>query len=359
MKDRRLLISIHDRCQYRCHFCVYLQGTPSAKLGTEQWLSILEQAKASGFQTLEIGGRGEPTLSSDFIRIVSEAHDLGYKIELLSNAQNYRAILAVLPRISLLTINLNTVNENDFEKIHAPAGDISFQQCVRNIRKIISYISESNLDVGLKINYVVFGPSVLSAPAFPELVNRMFAVELGRQRRIYVCFQHMHNYVRGRGTLGIDINRLSKYLLFFKAFGPNEYLYRYSNVSEFLEKTRQMAEQLGGMKGRQGKPGKKEGASRRKAEKTRYVCDVYKKVLFVDNNGDLYGCFNPFRVANGLPIREDPFYCGNVVSQDLRQAVCRQLRPAPIIDVSRPYWQACLLCKAKPFNASSGKVSEK
>lgn len=351
MKDRRLLISMHDRCQYRCHFCIYLQGAPSNKLGAEQWLSILEQAKAAGFQTLEIGGRGEPTLSGDFIRIVSRAGDLGYKIELLSNAQNYRAILSVLPRINLLTINLNAVNEKDFKKIHAPVGDISFQKCVRNIGKVISHISENNLDVGLKINYVVSVHSVLSAPAFPELVNRMFAVELGRNRRIQVIFQHMHNYVGGRGTLGIDIDRLRKYLLLFKAYRHNEYLCRCSNVSEFLEKTKRMIEQLGKMRGT------KERGSRRKAGKTRYVCDVYKKVLFVDNNGDLYGCFNPFRVANGLPIKEDPFYRGNVVSQDLRQVVCRELRPVPVIDVSRPYWQACLLCKAKPFNGLRSKVS--
>ena len=77
-------------------------------------------------------------------------------------------------------------------------------------------------------------------------------------------------------------------------------------------------------------------------------CDVHRHVLFIDGNGDCYGCYNPFRAVNGLPIDKDPFFFGNLFTQSFEQITGARKRFNPVIDVSKPYWRPCLLCKAVP-----------
>ena len=63
-------------------------------------------------------------------------------------------------------------------------------------------------------------------------------------------------------------------------------------------------------------------------------------------NGDCYGCYNPFRAVNGLPMNKDPFFFGNLLSQSFEQITAERKGFKPVMDVSKPYWRPCLLCEA-------------
>ena len=65
-----------------------------------------------------------------------------------------------------------------------------------------------------------------------------------------------------------------------------------------------------------------------------YTCDVFHYVLFIDGNGDSYGCYNPFRAVNRLNKEKDPFYFGNLMSQSFEEVFSDKNSFRPVMDVS-------------------------
>lgn len=337
MEDKRLLISLYDGCQYRCGFCMYgyvKETQPLSKkesMSEQRWYDVLLEAYARGFRVLEIGGRGEPTLNPAFTRIVARAHELGYHVELLSNALNDKAIIEILPLIRHLTINLNAVDEEGMARIHVPYPGFSFDRCVSLVKNVISAISTKDLNIELKTNYVVTRQSLKDAFSFPQQVNRLLAPELGPGRYFFISYQHVHNYIKTLEYLGFDYEGLQKVLLLARLNSRQRFLSEHTNLMQFIKETEKLIERL---------------ETARCPEHTRYTCKVHRHVLFIDGNGDCYGCYNPFRAVNGLPIDKDPFYFGNLMSQTFGQIAAERKGFDPVMDVSKPYWRPCLLCKA-------------
>jgi MoaA/NifB/PqqE/SkfB family radical SAM enzyme len=343
MENKRLLISLYDGCQYRCGFCMYgyvKETQPLSKkesMSEQHWTDVLSAAYARGFRVLEIGGRGEPTLNPAFTRVVARAHALGFHIELLSNALNDKAIIEILPLIRHLTINLNAVDAEGMAKIHVPYPGFTFDRCVALVKNVVSAVSSKNLDIGLRTNYVLTKLSLKDAFSFPQQVNRLLAPELGSGRRFYIWYQHVHDYIKTPEYLGFDYEGLQKILLLARLNSRQKFLLENTNLMEFIKKTEKLIERL--------KPFSEKSAGDMNRHK-HYTCEVHRHVLFIDGNGDCYGCYNPFRAVNGLPIDKDPFYFGNLMSQTFEQITAPKNGFDPIMDVSKPYWRPCLLCKA-------------
>lgn len=308
-------------------------------MSPQRWYDVLSAAYARGFRELEIGGRGEPTLNPVFTKVVAMAHDLGYQVELLSNALNDKAIIEILPFIRQLTINLNAVDEHGMATIHQPSPGFSFDRCIGLVKNVMRSISARNLDVTLKTNYVISTQSLKDAFSFPQEVHRLLAAELGT-RRLYVSYQHVHSYIKTTKYLGFDYGGLQKVLLLARLNSREQYLLERTNLVDFIKKTELLLKRL---KPLSGKPGADiHGCSRH----TQYSCEVHKYVMFIDGNGDCYGCYNPFRAVNGLPIGKDPFFFGNLLSKSFEEIFFERNGFNPVMDVSKPYWRPCLLCKA-------------
>jgi MoaA/NifB/PqqE/SkfB family radical SAM enzyme len=343
MENKRLLISLYDGCQYRCGFCMYgyvKETQPLSKqdsMGEEDWYNVLSAAYARGFRVVEIAGRGEPTLNPAFTRIVAKAHALGYQIELLSNALNDKAVIEILPLIRQLTVNLNAVDEEGMARIHVPYPGFTFERCVALVKNVISAVSVQNPDIELKTNYVVTRKSLKDAFSFPEKLNRLFASELGPKRLFYISYNHVHTYIKTPEYLGFDHAELEKILLLARLNTSQDFLLAHTNLREFIRKTEILIERL---KPFFGKSGADAGKHRH------YNCDVHRHVLFIDGNGDCYGCYKPFRAVNGLPIDKDPFYFGNLMSKAFDEIIAQREGFDPVIDISKPYWKPCLLCEA-------------
>ncbi len=346
MEDKRLLISLYDGCQYRCGFCMYgyvKETQPLSKkdsMSEQHWYDVLSAAYARGFRVLEIGGRGEPTLNPAFTKVVARAHELGYHIELLSNALHDKAIIEILPLIRKLTINLNAVDEEGMARIHVPYPGFSFDRCVALVKNVVSAISTQNLNIKLRTNYVVTKQSLKDAFSFPEQVNLLLAPELGPQRHFYISYQHVHDYIKTPEYLGFDYKGLQRVLLLARLNSRQKFLLEYTNLMEFIKKTEKLIERL---KPFSEKPSRDANHCSKHAH---YTCEVHRQVLFIDGNGDCYGCYNPFRAVNGLPIDKDPFYFGNLMSQTFEQITAQRKEFDPVMDVSKPYWRPCLLCRA-------------
>jgi pyrroloquinoline quinone biosynthesis protein E len=115
-----LLLELTYRCPLHCVFCYnpldLNQGGP--ELGTEDWLRVLREARELGAVQLGLSG-GEPLARDDLEEIVTEAHDLGYYINLITsgvgmNEERIAALaLAGLDHIQL-SFQDSTKKLNDF-----------------------------------------------------------------------------------------------------------------------------------------------------------------------------------------------------------------------------------------------------
>jgi len=346
VKEKRLLISLYDGCQYRCGFCMYgyvKETQPLSKkdsMSEQHWFEVLAAARARGFGVLEIGGRGEPTLNPAFIRVAAKAFELGYKIELLSNALNDRSIIEILPFIQKLTVNLNALDEKSMARIHVPYPGFTFERSAALVKNVIRAVAVKNLNIDLRTNYVMTRHSLKEAFSFPQQLNRMLSDGLRADRHFHVSYQHVHDYIKTPQYLGFDFEELKKVLLLAQLSSRNEYLLQWTNLTDFIKQTQQLLERL---KPLSSKPVTDTDQCPRS---TQYTCAVHKQVLFIDGNGDCYGCYNPFRAVNGLPVDRDPFYFGNLLLQSFEGIDRDREGFEPVMDVSKAYWRPCLLCKA-------------
>ena len=81
-----LLLELTYRCPLHCVYC----SNPTEfahtgdELGTDDWIRVLREARALGAVQLGLSG-GEPLLRADLEQIVSEAHALGFYINLITS----------------------------------------------------------------------------------------------------------------------------------------------------------------------------------------------------------------------------------------------------------------------------------
>jgi pyrroloquinoline quinone biosynthesis protein E len=115
-----LLFELTYRCPLHCVFCYNPTDFKSvgAELTTEDWLRVLQQARALGSVQLGLSG-GEPLARDDLEPIVAEAHALGYYTNLITSGVGLtEARLQALKRGGLDHIQLSfqdsTRQMNDF-----------------------------------------------------------------------------------------------------------------------------------------------------------------------------------------------------------------------------------------------------
>jgi pyrroloquinoline quinone biosynthesis protein E len=81
-----LLLELTYRCPLHCVFCYNPTdfANTGAELATDDWLRVLREARAAGSVQLGLSG-GEPLLRDDLEEIVTEAHRLGFYINLITS----------------------------------------------------------------------------------------------------------------------------------------------------------------------------------------------------------------------------------------------------------------------------------
>jgi pyrroloquinoline quinone biosynthesis protein E len=81
-----LLLELTYRCPLHCAFCYNPTNfaTSGPELGTEDWLRVLNEARALGSVQLGLSG-GEPLSRDDLEPIVAEAHRLGFYTNLITS----------------------------------------------------------------------------------------------------------------------------------------------------------------------------------------------------------------------------------------------------------------------------------
>ncbi|MDD5020419.1 MAG: radical SAM protein [Candidatus Omnitrophica bacterium] len=345
-RPKRLLISLANTCQYRCVFCVYLHDRQRADLPLKDWMSVLKQARAAGFGTLEIGSQGEPTLHPHFERIAAAGHRLGYKIEILTNLQKFKSIRNILPHLRILTINMNATTPGEFQAVHG-ANKRYFRPAIKHIADILNAIDRAGFPVEVKVNYVITKDSIRKALGFVKRFHEMIAKRLGRTPRLRINFHHML-LTPGNHRLAPDKKDLQHMLNECRVAAKISLLQQHTNIRQFMEKTQRIidAHTLMDPLNRDTLPTEKKYPIIKRLNGL-MTCDACRDNLFIDCNGDIFGCFNPTRILFGLPAKEDPTFYGNVKDGLLTKVLSAPPRGAISMDFTDKFWKACVICGLK------------
>ncbi len=341
-----LLISLGNSCHYRCQFCVYLKRRHARVLSAAQYIEILRKTRALGMTDLEFGGQGDPIHFEGFGEIAGVAYDLGFKIRVLSYIQNKEIVFASLPKLSMLTVNMNATNEKEFQKIHVPKKNIAFDATFNILGECLRQVKDQRLSTVIQISYVVHKETFLQSVLFPEKLFEMLKHRFKIDSPVNVNFHHMlitpANY-----AISPDKQDLENIVKLFEKASQNHFLRTYTNITDFLVRTKQMVS-LYDFFG----PFKEDTLSKTSKyefiqEKVngRFWCDGCNELVFVDCNGDVFGCYNPTRMVYGFPANEDHMFFGNVLDESLEEILKRKNSAGRFYpDLTNKFWKVCVVC---------------
>lgn len=141
-------IDLTHRCNLRCVHC-YIDKKQQAdkfeekELGTEAWLSIIDQIEQAGCLFLLFSG-GEPLLRNDFPLIYRHAKEKGILVSVFTNATRVsESILSLFGELppQLVEVSLYGATARTYENITGVSG--SYDACMAGIRQL--------MDLGIKV----------------------------------------------------------------------------------------------------------------------------------------------------------------------------------------------------------------
>ena len=126
-----LRVSVTDRCNFRCVYCMPPDGIPSVShddiLRYEELLRIIRLFAELGIRHIRLTG-GEPTVRRGLVKLIREIHDMpGIEtISMTTNGLLLPDMLADLKDAGLTSVNisLDTLKEERFDEITRTTGNL-------------------------------------------------------------------------------------------------------------------------------------------------------------------------------------------------------------------------------------------
>ncbi|MDB4005135.1 GTP 3',8-cyclase MoaA [Flavobacteriaceae bacterium] len=146
-----LRISITEKCNLRCTYCMPAEGvplSPSPELMTAN--EIYEIAKifvANGVNKIRLTG-GEPLVRKDFTEIIEKLSTLDVSIAMTTNAVNIDRYISNLKKfkVSIINVSLDTLKANRFQEMTLKPN---FDKVIKNIYMLINEGFQIKLNVVL------------------------------------------------------------------------------------------------------------------------------------------------------------------------------------------------------------------
>ncbi|GHG20635.1 MULTISPECIES: pyrroloquinoline quinone biosynthesis protein PqqE [Amycolatopsis] len=168
-----LLAELTHRCPLHCPYCsnpVELT-TRDVELSTEEWLSVLSQARELGVLQVHMSG-GEPLLRPDLPALVSHAHELGCYVNLVTSGLGLTAArLDDLVSRGLAHVQLSAQGATR-ERADLLAGAKAHD------RKLVAAALVKEAGLPLSLNVVLHRQNHDQLPGIIELAERMGADRL-------------------------------------------------------------------------------------------------------------------------------------------------------------------------------------
>lgn len=150
-KHNYLRISLTERCNLRCSYCMPVEGVPllpkSNLMNADEIFAIAKLFVDEGVDKIRFTG-GEPLLRKDFPEIIERLSVLPIKMSLTTNGITIDRHISLLKKYNLKTINLS-LDTLDAEKFKVITFRDYFQRVYDNILLLL------NEDFQVKINVVL------------------------------------------------------------------------------------------------------------------------------------------------------------------------------------------------------------
>lgn len=137
---RKLRVSLTDKCNLRCHYCMPVDQTfmdESRYISADEMVEVISELQSLGLKEVRLTG-GEPLLRKSFPEIVGKISMLGLKkVALTTNGILLDKHLSLLKRCGILHLNvsLDSLDQDNFQRI--TRGN-NLERVVSNIRLAVS-----------------------------------------------------------------------------------------------------------------------------------------------------------------------------------------------------------------------------
>lgn len=208
-KIRKLRLSLTDRCNLRCHYCMPVDQVfqdESKNLSDEELVDILSELHRFGLEELRLTG-GEPLLRKSFSEMVDKIGALHFKkVGLTTNGILLDKYFDVLERNQVfhLNISLDSLEVENFKRI--TFGNY-FEKVIQNIKlakkrgfeiKINTVIMKGINDHEL-IDFIHFSNEIGVEVRFLELMRIGYACS--QQKEQFISAQEMIGQIKKHFTL--------------------------------------------------------------------------------------------------------------------------------------------------------------
>lgn len=149
-------LHLTNRCNYDCHWCVTGDRDKSLELATPKAKEILRQLRDLDVKSIIFTGGGEPTLHSDWLKILEYSQNIGLDNRLITNGLLLKEDIAedVLKFTKKIKIGMDAASPELYSRIHNTSFH-NFYLVLQNIRYLLETKKKINATAEIMIGYNV------------------------------------------------------------------------------------------------------------------------------------------------------------------------------------------------------------
>ena len=134
----RVLWEVTNSCNYTCDYCIFSaeKGKISGELSTDEVFKTLEELKERDFSHIKYTG-GEPFIRKDFVDILTKTCELGYEVDVSTNASLITEEKAKqLGELELKMVHVS-LDGSDAKTHEAVRGPNTYDRTIRGIQNLV------------------------------------------------------------------------------------------------------------------------------------------------------------------------------------------------------------------------------
>lgn len=205
----KVILMITYNCNNNCIFCLQ-GGSHNKEIPFKEVKKRLNEAKKNGINKVVLTG-GEPTIHSDFIKIIRFSNTLGFnEIQCITNGRSFSIksflIKCLKSGLTEITLSIHDIRKEVYEKI--TNVDNSYKQLKKAINNISIFKDKFNLTVSL--NIAIFKTNY---DYLPKMIS-VLVEEMGFEGDVNLMgIEPRGNALKNKDSLFIDYQKSEKKVL--------------------------------------------------------------------------------------------------------------------------------------------------
>lgn len=155
---RMAIIYPNYLCNYDCPGCEYaaVNRRYKSQMDISRFLSLLDELRDMGVDSVELCGGGEPTLYPHLTDVIVHGRKRGLSLGLLTNGSHLsgRNALVIARELSYVRISLDAATDDTYSKVKCPVG-ANFDSVIANIKNLMRLRNRMKTQLLISIKFLV------------------------------------------------------------------------------------------------------------------------------------------------------------------------------------------------------------